>query len=100
MNYVFLLPTDRVFYDSDLKDKYLRAQVVKFYEYGNVTEGYFENEKPTTTTTTIKPVCDLSRLGDIPAELTTITNTSEIIPGDIVIYTCQTGKVCSYITVF
>ena len=74
--------------------------MVKFYEYGNVTKGYFENEKPTTTTTTIKPVCDLSSLGEIPAELTTITNTSEIIPGDIVIYTCQTGKVCTFITAF
>ena len=53
---------DGAFYGSDLKNNYLRAQVVKFYKYGNIKKGYFENEKATTTTTTIKPICDLSSL--------------------------------------
>ena len=53
---------DGAFYRSDLKNNYLRAQVVKFYKYGNIKKGYFENEKATTTTTTIKPICDLSSL--------------------------------------
>ena len=87
---------DRVFYDNvDLKENYLRAQVVKFYKHGNITLGYFENEKPTTAApTTIKPMCSLESIGEIPAELITITNTSEVEPGDIVKYTCQSGKVC------
>ena len=60
---------DKAFYESGLKDQYLRAQVVKFYKYGNITLGYFENEKPTTTTTTIKPMCDLSSLGKVTGKV-------------------------------
>ena len=89
-----LFQIDRVFYDSDLKSTYLRAQVVKFYKGGNITLGDFENEKPTTAApSTVKPMCYLESLEDLPDILETKTNTTEVDPGTEVIYNCPPGKV-------